>query len=75
LHPVWIIFALLAGGTLFGFVGILLAVPVSAMIGVLCRFALSRYLGSDLYDPAFAGPVAARPPDPGMTERERLRLP
>jgi predicted PurR-regulated permease PerM len=54
LHPVWMIFALLAGGTLFGFVGILLAVPVSAMIGVLCRFALGRYLASDLYDPALA---------------------
>ncbi len=49
LHPVWVIFALLAGGTLFGFLGILLALPVAAVIGVLTRFTLSRYLGSSLY--------------------------
>lgn len=49
LHPVWIMFALLAGGTLFGFVGILLAVPVSAVIGVLVRFALKQYLQSPIY--------------------------
>ncbi|CAA7627197.1 AI-2E family transporter [Magnetospirillum sp. UT-4] len=49
LHPVWVMFALLAGGGLFGFVGILLAVPVAAVIGVLVRFALSRYLASPLY--------------------------
>lgn len=49
LHPVWVIFALLAAGSLFGFVGILLAVPVAAVIGVLTRFALQRYLASPLY--------------------------
>lgn len=49
LHPVWIMFALLAGAALFGFVGILLAVPVAAVIGVLVRFALGRYLESPLY--------------------------
>lgn len=49
LHPVWIIFSLLAGGALFGFVGILLAVPLAAVIGVVTRFALSRYLTSELY--------------------------
>jgi predicted PurR-regulated permease PerM len=52
LHPVWVIFALLAGGALFGFVGILLAVPVTAVIGVLARFGLAQYLSSDLYDPS-----------------------
>lgn len=50
LHPVWIIFALLAAGSLFGFLGILLAVPVAAVIGVVTRFALSHYLASPLYD-------------------------
>ena len=50
LHPVWIIFALLAGGTLFGFTGILLAVPAAAVIGVLVRFALERYRDSRLYE-------------------------
>lgn len=50
LHAVWIIFALLAGGALFGFVGLLLAVPVAAVIGVLARFGLQRYLASPYYD-------------------------
>ncbi|MEZ5647594.1 MAG: AI-2E family transporter [Alphaproteobacteria bacterium] len=49
LHPVWIIFALLAGGSLFGFVGILVAVPVAAATGVLIRFALARYMESKIY--------------------------
>ncbi len=49
LHPVWLMFALLAFGYLFGFVGLLVAVPVAAMIGVLLRFALSQYLASRLY--------------------------
>ena len=49
LHPVWLIFALLAFGYLFGFVGLLVAVPLAATIGVLTRFALRRYLESSLY--------------------------
>lgn len=49
LHPVWLIFALLAFGYLFGFVGLLIAVPLAATIGVLSRFALRRYLQSSVY--------------------------
>ena len=49
LHAVWVIFALFAGGAAFGFVGVLLAVPVTAVIGVLSRFWLHRYLQSPLY--------------------------
>ncbi len=49
LHPVWLIFALLTFGSLFGFVGLLLAVPVAAAAGVLTRFAVSRYRASPLY--------------------------
>jgi len=49
LHAVWVIFALFAGGAAFGFLGVLLAVPVAAMIGVLARFWLRRYLASPLY--------------------------
>jgi predicted PurR-regulated permease PerM len=49
LHPVWLMFALFAFGYLFGFVGLLVAVPVSASIGVLARFALQQYLASPLY--------------------------
>ncbi len=50
LHPVWLMFALFAFGSLFGFVGLLVAVPASAAIAVLVRFAIRRYLESDLYD-------------------------
>ncbi len=50
LHPVWVIFALFAGGTLYGFVGVLIAVPAAAVIGVLARFALARYRRSSLYE-------------------------
>ena len=49
LHPVWLMFALFAFGYLFGFVGMLLAVPLAAAIGVLARFALQQYLDSRLY--------------------------
>jgi predicted PurR-regulated permease PerM len=58
LHPVWLMFALLAFGSLLGFVGLLVAVPLAAVIGVLARFALRRYLASPFYtgEPA-AGPV------------------
>lgn len=49
LHPAWLIFGMLAGGALFGFVGILLAVPVTAVAGVLVRFAVKEYLDSPFY--------------------------
>lgn len=49
LHPVWLMFALLAFGAMFGFVGLLIAVPAAAVVGVLVRFVLSRYLQSDIY--------------------------
>jgi predicted PurR-regulated permease PerM len=49
LHPVWILFALLAGGALFGFVGVLVAVPTAAVVGVLVRFAIDRYLESSVF--------------------------
>jgi predicted PurR-regulated permease PerM len=49
LHPVWLMFSLFAFGYLFGFVGLLLAVPLAAAVGVLIRFALRQYLKSPLY--------------------------
>jgi len=52
LHPVWILFALFAGGTLLGFLGVLIAVPVAAIIGVLVRLALSHYRESSYYKKA-----------------------
>jgi len=49
LHPVWLMLALLAFGSLFGFTGLLLAVPIAAAVGVLMRFALRNYLSSPIY--------------------------
>jgi len=68
LHPVWVIFALLAGGALFGFVGVLLGLPAAAVVGVLARFALGRYMASPYYRGPTEGSIAtpedvpARPP-------------
>jgi predicted PurR-regulated permease PerM len=61
LHPVWVMFALLAFGSLFGFVGLLLAVPLAAMLGVLLRFALHSYQASPFFT--------------GMDEQGLLRSP
>ena len=63
LHPVWVIFALFAGGALFGFVGVLIAVPAAAVIGVLARFALTRYRASSLY----SGPPPETEPAANVT--------
>lgn len=49
LHPVWLMFALFAFGYLFGFVGLLVAVPAAAAVAVLVRFAIGRYVASPLY--------------------------
>ena len=57
LHPVWLLFALSAFGTIFGFVGMLIAVPVAASIGVLTRFAIERYRASLLYQGKAGAPV------------------
>jgi predicted PurR-regulated permease PerM len=49
LHPVWLMFALFAFGSLLGFTGMLIAVPAAAAVGVLVRFVINRYLESPLY--------------------------
>ena len=59
LHPVWVIFALMAGGLLLGFTGVILAVPVAATIGVLTRFFLGQYLASPLYGTPEGGAAPA----------------
>lgn len=72
LHPVWLMFALFAFGYAFGFVGLLLAVPMAAAAGVLVRFALRQYLSSRLYlgvDDTEGAPVPVdlvAPPDPNV---------
>ena len=63
LHPVWVIFGILAGGVLFGLVGILIAVPLTATVGVLVRFAVERYSESPLYRGSSA-PVAGQDTEP-----------
>lgn len=68
LHPVWLMFSLFAFGYLLGFVGLLIAVPLAAVIGVLVRFGLRRYMESPFYTgEGTAAPVGftrpAREPD------------
>lgn len=55
LHPVAVMFAILAGGELFGFVGVLLALPLTAVIMVLLRYAYERYTQSEMYQEAEDG--------------------
>lgn len=75
LHPVWLLFALSAFGTVFGFVGMLIAVPVAASIGVLTRFAMEQYRASLLYQGraglAVAQPEPALEPTPSGTARSK----
>lgn len=59
LHPVAVIFAVLAGGELFGFLGVLLALPAAAVAMVLLRYVHERYTASQLYQPAGAVPEAS----------------
>ena len=55
LHPVWLLFALFAFGLLFGFLGLLIAIPAAAAVGVLLHFAIERYQASPLYRGGGAG--------------------
>lgn len=73
LHPVWVIFALFAGGTLYGFVGVLIAVPAAAVIGVLFRFALSCYRNSSLYDTRLGEPAPPESETENVGNLTRLR--
>ena len=76
MHPVTVIFAVMAGGQLFGFIGVLLALPVSAVLAVLVRHARNSWLRSPLYlEGAAAVPPAdvpsAETPPAGPPARER----
>jgi predicted PurR-regulated permease PerM len=65
LNPVWMMFALFAFGYLFGFVGLLLAGPLAAAIGVLMRFALRQYYASALYADAVSAAQLRESSDSG----------
>ena len=88
LHPVWLMFALFAFGALFGFVGLLIAVPAAAAVAVLVRFAIARYLESPLYkgarrtrskpslrrsSPAARGPARRRNLELRMSDTDKPR--
>jgi len=75
LNPVWVMFALFAFGYLFGFVGLLIAVPAAAAIGVLMRFALRQYYASALYVPAPTGPPPEIDGSSFPVDRPTLRQP
>ena len=60
LHPLWILFALMAGGSLLGILGMLIAVPVAAVIGVLCSFAIAQYKDSPVYKKPLAKKVSPK---------------
>jgi len=62
LHPVWLMFALSVFGTLFGFVGMLVAVPVAAIIGVLIRFAIGQYQDGRLFQGLTGKPAETSQP-------------
>lgn len=67
LHPVWLLFAISVFGMLFGFTGMLIAVPLAASIGVLVRFGLQQYQSSSLY-------LAESAPEPSSTEASPPRV-
>ncbi len=69
LHPVWLMFALSAFGVVFGFVGLLVAVPAAAAIGVVGRFMLEKYRTTSLYHGAARPSGTPRVPLPGEPER------
>ena len=64
LNPVWVMFALFAFGYMFGLVGLLIAVPLAAAIGVLMRFAFRQYYSSSLYAVDQPASDGARSTDP-----------
>lgn len=69
LHPVWIIFALLGFGSVFGFTGLLVAVPVASAIGVLLRFATRRYRESPIFSGEIRDSSSGAPIEASATRR------
>lgn len=72
LSPVWVLLALMAGGELFGFMGVMLALPVAAVVNVFATHGMHRYQTSALFG-AEAVPAGARPPAPARLRFKRRR--
>jgi len=75
LHPVAVIFAIMAGGQLFGFTGVLLALPLAAVLAVLVRHVHDRYKSSPLYGASIPPAMAATPSPGGAPGQEGGRTP
>lgn len=78
INPVWLMFALFAFALLFGFVGLLLAVPLAAITGVLTRYALAKYQASSLYrgqEAMMTAPLAEASTDPAPTRKRQISRP
>lgn len=78
INPVWLMFALFAFALLFGFVGLLLAVPLAAITGVLTRYALAKYQASSLYrgqETVVVGSPAEIPAPPAEAPKQPSRRP
>ena len=78
MHPVAVIFSIMAGGLLFGFLGVLLALPVAAVAMVLLRYAHQRYTHSGLYGAETAGPsviILESPSPSSLVASESARRP
>jgi predicted PurR-regulated permease PerM len=78
LHPLWLIFGVLAGGALFGVLGVLLAMPIFASLGVVARFAVQCYLEQRddeacLIPPPAAALPTADPPAGAPSSRRAAR--
>lgn len=74
INPVWLMFALFAFALLFGFVGLLLAVPLAAISGVLTRYAIQKYQGSSLYLGTDDGLILTAAPPGGMTSADGVSV-
>ena len=70
LHPVAVIFAVMAGGQLFGFIGILLALPVAAAVAVVLRHTKQRWLASSWYHGGTDGDPMPEAPDDDAPRRD-----
>ncbi|MBZ6378548.1 hypothetical protein B5C34_12325 [Pacificimonas flava] len=64
LHPLWVLFAVFAGGEIAGLVGVFLAVPVAAVVAVVVRAVMRAYLASPIYAPAARSAESARDTGP-----------